>query len=71
MDGEEPSIYDSFFDITVSLCQMFTALDPIKLRKYPAHEVFLLMKRLLKWKPKEKDENNSGIIRRPAGDDWF
>lgn len=44
-------------------------------RKYPAHEVFLLMKRLTdhnKKSDKQKNiSNKDGVIRRKAGDNWF
>ena len=49
-------------------------LNPIMVRKYPAHEVFLLMKRLTdhnKKSDKQKDTSNNNVIRRKAGDNWF
>jgi hypothetical protein len=50
-------------------------LNPIMVRKYPAHEVFLLMKRLTdhnKKSDKQKNiSNKDGVIRRKAGDNWF
>lgn len=68
-------MYEAFFDITVTLCERFPDLNPIKVRKYPAHEVFLLIKRLSKYNAKQKTKsntvNNSGVIRKKAGDDWF
>ena len=41
-------------------------------RKYPAHEVFLLMKRLRNHNAKEeKATTNNGVIRKKAGNDWY
>ena len=61
--------------MTLMLCQRFPDLNPIKVRKYPVHEIFLLVKRLAKHNENEikngKAPNKSGVIRRPAGDNWF
>ena len=67
-------MYEDFFDITVGLCNRFSALDPIKVRRYPAHEVFLMWKRVIDYDERHKDKkgnNGSGVVRKPAGDDWF
>ncbi len=68
-------MYNDFFDITVGLCNRFTALDPVKVRRYPAHEVFLLMKRVVDYDnrhdKKSKGGNGSQVVRKKAGDDWF
>lgn len=58
----------------MSLCDRFTNLNPIKVRRYPAHEVFLLMKRLKKYnndKTQQDVSNKDGVIRKKAGDNWF
>ncbi len=68
MGGGKLSIYDTFFDITVSLCDRFSGLDPIKVRKYPAHEVILLMKRTVKHSKQKKKPVRT---MRPAKDNWF
>ena len=51
------------------------SLNPIMIRKYPAHEVFLLIKRLTDYNNKSDKEknisNNGEVIRRKAGDNWF
>lgn len=50
-------------------------LNPIMVRKYPAHEVFLLLKRLTEHNKssdnKKNITNNGDVIRRKAGDNWF
>lgn len=61
--------------MTVILCERFTNLNPIKIRKYPAHEVFLLCKRLRKYNAEHdqgvKSTGNGQVIRKKAGDNWF
>jgi hypothetical protein len=62
-----------FFDINKSLCEAYAGLDPIKLLDYPAEDVFDLINNTVSYnKRHNKDKgNNSGVIRRKAGDDWF
>jgi hypothetical protein len=62
-----------FFDINKSLCEMFTGLDPIKLLDYPAEDVFDLINNTVSHNKRNSKEtkNNSGVIRRKAGDNWF
>ena len=69
-DGETPSMYDSFFEITVSLCDRFTSLNPIQVRKYPMHEVILLMKRTVNH---NRNKKKSRKIMKPASDNagWW
>ena len=68
-------MYDSFFDMAVVLSERFPSLNPIKVRKSPAHEVFLLFKRLRahdkRHRKDEKAPNKGGVIRKKAGDNWF
>jgi hypothetical protein len=67
-------LYDEFFEITVTLCNRFTGFDPVKVRQYPAQEIFLLLKRLVKYDErhaKHKRSSGNGVIRKQAGDDWF
>jgi len=63
-----------FFDINKNLCNMFPALEPIKLLDYPADDVFELIAGVIDYNYRNKDENGSGnqkVIRKKAGDDWF
>ena len=63
-----------FFDINKALCEMFTGLDPIKLLDYPAEDVFDLINNTISYNNrnnKNKKDNNSNVIRRQAGDNWF
>ena len=57
------------------MCDRFVGLNPIMVRKYPAHEVFLLLKRLTEHNKssdnKKNITNNGDVIRRKAGDNWF
>jgi hypothetical protein len=59
----------------VGLCERFTDLNPIKIRKYPAREVFLLIKRYTKYNAKQntgvKTTKKGQVIRKKAGDNWF
>lgn len=68
MGGKTPSMYDSFFEITVSICERFTALDPIRIRGCPMHEVIVLMKRTVNYNQQKKKPRR---IMKPAKDTWF
>lgn len=64
-----------FFDINKILCENYVGLDPIKLLDYPAEDVFELINGQIDYNNREKGTgkkaDNSGVIRRKAGDDWF
>lgn len=59
----------------MNLSEQFTSMNPIIIRQYKAHEVFLLVKRLNEYnarKLKETKQTKGGrVIRRKAGDNWF
>lgn len=55
----------------MSLCERFPNLNPVKIRKYQAHEVFLLIKRLRNYNAKKETSNGDRIIRKKAGDNWY
>lgn len=69
--GERVTLYEIFFDVTVSLCERFHGLDPIKLRQYPAHEVIVLMRRTVRYSKNQKKEKKPRKIMKPAPDTWF
>ncbi len=61
-----------FFDINKTLCEAFTGLDPIKLLDYPAEDVFDLINNMISYNSRNSKQNkNSTVIRRQAGDNWF
>ena len=62
-----------FFDINKSLCETYAGLDPIKLLDYPAEDVFDLINNTISYNKRndKQGENNNGVIRRKAGDNWF
>ena len=60
-----------FFDINKALCDSYSGLDPIKLLDYPAEDVFDLINNTISYNKRNKKENNSTVIRRKAGDNWF
>ena len=61
-----------FFDINKTLCEVFTGLDPIKLLDYPAEDVFDLINNMISYNSRNSKQNkNSTVIRRQAGDNWF
>ena len=71
----EGTIYEILFELTVSLCERFPAYTPTGIRKTPAKEVFLMIRRLngylaKKEKEKSKKEKKGTMVRRPAGDNW-
>ena len=58
----------------MSICERFPGTTPIQIRREPAREVFLLIRRMTKHSDREKKDRKPGgkkVIRRPAGDDWF
>lgn len=72
MGGENPPLFELFFEITVSLCKEFPSLNPVTIRKEKAHEIFLLMGRMAKYNRKQKKQKGKPQkIYRPAGDTWF
>lgn len=65
-----------FFEINKSLCDTFPGLDPVKLLDYPAEDVFELINGLVEHNQRQKSATgksttSSGVIRKPAGDNWF
>ena len=63
-----------FFDINKTLCESYSGLDPIKLLDYPAEDVFDLINNTVAYNnrnSKKSNSNNSTVIRRKAGDNWF
>ena len=63
-----------FFDISKTLCEVYAGLDPIKLLDYPAEDVFDLINNTISYNKrnsKKSKNNNSTVIRREAGDNWF
>lgn len=76
--GEKLSLYQTFFELQLTLCERFPALTPFEIRKQRAYEVFLLVRRLNTQPKKEQPKNatpgttvKNGEIRRPASDDWY
>ena len=62
------------FENTRMLCKVFPALDPFRVRRTPAKEVFLLIRRVITQPTttgREERRDSKGRIRRPAGDNWF
>lgn len=61
----------------MGLCDRFTSLTPLDLRKEKARDVFILVTRYNNYTQKEEKKRSKGnkshkkIIRRPAGDNWF
>ena len=60
------------FEINKSLCEAYSGLDPIKLLDYAAEDVFDLINNVISYNSRNKKQsNNSTVIRRQAGDNWF
>jgi hypothetical protein len=57
----------------MSLCERFTAMTPLSLRKEKAREVFILISRYNNYSKKNGNNGDQKpkIIRRPASDTWF
>lgn len=68
-----------FFEINKALCDTFPGLDPVKLLDYPAEDVFELINGLVMYNNRQRKDKGKGtggtskpgVIRRPAGDNWF
>ena len=76
--ADDTPIYETLFDMQMSLCKIFPSMTPLTLRREKAREVFLLISRYNKYCLKNNNENktnttNDGVrvIRRKAGDNWF
>ena len=56
----------------MSLSERFTSLDPIKIRKTTAREIFDLVRNLNEYTEREnKNSSKKKIIKKPANDNWF
>lgn len=65
-------IYDVLFSMQVNLCERFTGLTPLGLRREKARDVFLLINRYNKYSIREqRNAKRKNVIRKQAGDDWF
>lgn len=60
-----------FFEINMTLCKLYSGLDPIKLLDYPAEDVFNLINDTLEYNKRDNTNKNSKVIRKPASDNWF
>ena len=67
MEDNTP-IYETLFDMQLSLCERFPAYTPTILRRERAREVFLLISRLNKH---TVAESKPKVIRKKAGNNWF
>ena len=71
------TLYETFFEMELSICERFPSLTPFQVRRERATEVFLLVRRLNNHTEKQSKQNtqlnkdDKKVIRRPAGDDWF
>ena len=71
---QQKTVYQLLFEMNVNICDRFGCLSPFDVRRKPAREVFLIVKRLNEYnRLNKKNHSNTGkkIIRRPAGDNWF
>ena len=71
MFEKKKTIYQLLFEMNVNICERFTSLNPFDIRRKPAKEVFLLVKRLNEYNRNNLSSNGKKIIRRPASDTWF
>jgi len=67
---DDTPVFDLLFESEVGLCERFTALTPLALRKEKAREVFMLINRYNNYS-KRNSKNKKKTIRKPAGDNWF
>lgn len=66
------TVYELLFESEVGLCERFTGLTPLTLRKEKAREVFILITRYNNYSLyREKNKNKKKIIKKPASDNWF
>lgn len=56
----------------IGISERFPSMDPVRIRRTRAAEIFLLIRRLNEYTEREKAEKgNGGQIDRPASDTWF
>lgn len=64
-----------FFEINKNICDMYNGLNPLNILEYPAEDVFNLLKDTIDYNKRQvetgKAPDRDGMIRKPAGDDWF
>lgn len=77
MSNDTP-IYETLFDMQMSLCKIFPAMTPLTLRREKAREVFLLISRHNEHSAKNNNGNKTNttqkgvrVIRRKASNNWF
>ena len=56
-------LYDALFEMEVSICQTFPALDPVRMRREKCGEVLLLLRRMIRY------NNTQGGDDAPVDDD--
>lgn len=54
---DDTPIYEALFSLEVALCDRFSGLTPLSLRKERSREVFLLIKRYANYGEKQSNEN--------------
>lgn len=65
------------FELTYGLCKEYPSLHPWKIEQKPFHEVIVLFSKTRRVQMREEKEiqnqqpKANGVIRRPAGDNWF
>ena len=69
---QQKTVYQLLFEMTVNICDRFNCLSPFDIRRKPAREVFLIVKRLNEYnRLNKKTRQGKQIVRKPAGDNWF
>lgn len=72
------TIYETFFEIEMTLCERFPALTPFSIRRIQAREIFTFMERFGRYIERDREENGQivningrQVLKRKASDDWF
>jgi hypothetical protein len=61
-------VYETFFDLTINLCERFPAYTPTGIRKERSTEIFKMLGRLNKH---TTNKDKPKVIKKKAPDTWF
>lgn len=68
---DDTPVQELLFEMEMSLCERFTSMTPLTLRKEKAREVYDLIVKYNRYSKKNERGKKKRKIKKPAGDDWF
>lgn len=68
---DDTPVPELLFEMEMNLCERFTSMTPLTLRKEKAREVYDLIVKYNRYSKKNESGKKKRKIKKPAGDDWF